>query len=187
MMVIDRAPAWRRICATVLDNSVAALPLALVAGVNIAVSRSGRNPPIVLSGQRARQLVPWCVTLPAATLLGLVESRGGSPGKRIMGLTLVEHGGNRPVHTGRSLRRSLLKTALPWELGHQAVWEFKRGTPRHGKVLAVASLALLGAQVAGALRGEGRTYPDLLSGSTVAVERDLSAPPRLAPDQTYKT
>jgi uncharacterized RDD family membrane protein YckC len=79
------------------------------------------------------------LTLPVTLALGLGEARGGSPGKRVVGLRIVGSSG-RGLSRPRALARTTLKVALPWELAHAAIWQLQVG--RSG---AAVGLLLLGA------------------------------------------
>jgi hypothetical protein len=61
-----------------------------------------------------------------------------------------------------------LKTALPWELGHQAVWEFRADNTARGTVLVAGAYAALGWQAWSIARGTGRTYPDRVARTYVS-------------------
>lgn len=170
----------RRGAATALDYTLLAAPLALLA---LARLRSAHPPAPPKATATVRAAVALGVSLPCAGLVAWAEARGGSPGKRLLGLRVRAADGGPPGY-GRTLVRALAKTALPWELGHQAVWDLNGGATGRGTALAAAAYTALGAQAAAALRGRGRTYADLAAGTAVVCRRhpgDPRAPGRPVP------
>jgi uncharacterized RDD family membrane protein YckC len=161
----------RRGLATAIDYAALAAPLGLLAG--IAVARRRRNPlpnRPASSPAKVRLLVAAGLTIPLSGVLAVAEATGGSPGKRALGLTLSDDKtAERPTFP-QALTRSLLKTALPWELGHQAVWEFRADNTSSGAVLATGAYAALGWQAWSIARGGGRTYPDRIAGTRVTED-----------------
>lgn len=159
----------RRLLATAVDDGLVAVLLGILALINVLAIKRGRRG-LMLRG-KVRLLVPCVITVPVVVGLGVAEHSGGSPGKRAMGLRLSRAGSldlEPPTWSG-AISRSLLKTALPWEIGHQAVWQLRGDRPRSGGVLAAAAYGLLILQVIGAARRDGRTYADL-AGATVVVD-----------------
>lgn len=102
--------------------------------------------------------------LPATVWLAAWE-RGGvaaTPGKRVLGLRVAGSLGWR-----RSLVRSFLKLALPWELGHTAVYALSTGTtPVLGTACLVLAYGLLFVCLGYAVF-TGRTPYDRIVGSQV--------------------
>ncbi|MEY9212515.1 RDD family protein [Thermobifida halotolerans] len=152
---------------------------ALATGVDYALLASAPALAWLLVGRRraasaavaapaagARLGVGLGLTLPAVAALAWAEARGATPGKRLLRLRVSDLSG-RPPGYRRALTRLLAKTALPWELGHQAVWDFFGGAQARGTALAAAAYAAVGAQAVAAVRGSGRTYADLLAGTRV--------------------
>lgn len=155
--------AGRRAVAAVLDAAVVLAPLGAVAAVNAVAVRRGRRMPAAVPGS-PRVAVPLLVTVPAAALLGVADARGGSPGKRAVGLAVVADGG-----VARAVLRRLVLTALPWELGHQGVWSSREGSGVVGGVLLAASYGTLGVLAVQAARGDGRSWADRLAGTRVVL------------------
>jgi uncharacterized RDD family membrane protein YckC len=94
--------------------------------------------------------------------------RGGrraTPGKRVLRLRVSWVGGGSPGWW-RSSARSGLKLALPWALGHTAVYAFQSGADAVGIVFFVLAYGLLFGYLGYAL-ASGRTPYDRLTGSTV--------------------
>lgn len=110
-------------------------------------------------------------TLPLSCALAAAEASGGSPGKRLLGLTVSDDTTNEAPTYRQALARTLLKTALPWELGHQAVWEFRADHTRRGAVLAAGAYAAIGWQAVAIARGARQTYPDRVAGTRVRKSR----------------
>lgn len=149
----------RRGLATAIDYTAMAVPLGVLAAITLL--RRRRHPGAALpdvSPTKVRVLVAVGLTMPLSAALAATEAAGGSPGKRALGLTVRDETGTQPSYP-QALARTVAKTALPWELGHQAVWEFRADNPRRGAVLAAGAYLALGLQAAAIIRGR-RTYPD---------------------------
>lgn len=165
----------RRLAATAVDYTLAATPLAAFALVNAArgAFRRPRRP-----SHGDEQVGPWLrwvgvpllVDLPVCLALGYAEARGGSPGKRLLGIEVVsDHRGG--MTAADAVTRTVLKVAVPWELGHQAAWEFATGHNRRGTTLVLASQAWTVLQVRLMRAGEGRTWADAVAGTRVTRRR----------------
>lgn len=168
---VDRqrfALAARRIAAAVIDDLVVATPLAIAALVQW---RRGPIPAAVpsptVAPARARVAVALFVTVPAGVAMGVADSLGGSPGKRLMRIRVEADDSGSPLTRGAGALRGLLTVTAPWELGHQAVWSLVAGRDRPGAAFAAGAYGLLIAQAAGAVGRTGRTYADRLVGSVV--------------------
>lgn len=159
----------RRGLATAIDYATLAAPLGLLAVAAVARRRRhpGRTHPTP-SPAKVRLLVAAGLTIPLSGLLAVAEAAGGSPGKRALGLTLRDDETAETPSYPQALTRTLLKTALPWELGHQAVWEFRADNTTRGAVLAAGAYGAIGWQVWSIARGNGRTYPDRAAGTRVS-------------------
>ncbi|GAA2070110.1 RDD family protein [Actinomadura alba] len=155
----------RRAAATTVDYAVVFSPLALVGAL-----RSWRGGP-AHPDARARLMVALALTAPVACGLAAAEAAGGSPGKRVFRLRVRSRSRHEraPLPYSTALLRTVLKTAVPWEIGHQAVWDL-RGAPaaRHrGAMLAACAYAAVAAQAAMICTESGRTYADLLAATVV--------------------
>lgn len=157
----------RRAAATFVDYAVIAAPLALVWAHRMRLVRSAAARS---ASRRAaappRVLVALVLTAPMSCLLAAAEVRGGSPGKRLLRLQVRTRDGAPPSYP-TALARAVLKTALPWEIGHQAVWDLRGTRARRGAGLALLAHAMLAAQAATICVGDGRTYADRLTGTVV--------------------
>ena len=141
-----RTPAaGRRALATAVDYAATAAPLAVVLAAQVAAGRTSQFtwPPNPEYAGTARWAVPAFVTLPAAALLGVADTRGGSPGRRCTGLRLARDAGDTPVGLAAAIVRSLVKVALPWELGHQRVLAFAVHKERAGAALGLGDHPVL--------------------------------------------
>ncbi|MFF3672053.1 RDD family protein [Microtetraspora malaysiensis] len=161
----------RRAGATAVDYAVVCAPLALIGLLQSRRVRTPRPSPRQggPGGARARLLVAVTVTTPLACGLAAAEATGGSPGKRLLRLQVRTRDTDSPVPYSAALLRTVLKTAIPWEIGHQAVWDFRgtSQTQRRGAVLAACAYAAVAAQAAMICTASGRTYADLLAGTVV--------------------
>jgi uncharacterized RDD family membrane protein YckC len=112
------------------------------------------------------------LTMPVTFWLAWWESapRGATPGKRLLGLHVVTANGGA-VSLGRSLLRSVLKVALPWELAHTAVWRLLvwPGDPQDQASLVLLLLAngIALVSLAALFVGGGRTPYDRIAGTVV--------------------
>lgn len=166
-MVLDThrmaTSAWRRAFATAVDYGLVGAWGLLLAGVSLGAG--GDRNLATLTPQAGQLLGLLTMTVPATLAIAVAEARGGSPGKRLLGLRLRAVGGDnsglRPA-----IVRTLGKVTLPWELAHFGVWHFIAG---EGGILAVGSTALayavLGVAAVGVLRGE--PWYDRLAGTRV--------------------
>ncbi len=157
----------RRVLATTVDYTLAAIPPAALGALVLS-----RGRPVADAEPTAglRLGVAFGLTVPAVAALAVGEARGATPGKRLLGLRVSGPDGGPPGFP-RAFARLLAKTALPWELGHQSVWDLRGGAHTRGTVLAAVAHVAVGAQLAAAVRGTGRTYADLVAGTRVERAR----------------
>jgi len=106
---------------------------------------------------------------PVAVTSALLEAspRQATPGKRRLGLTVVDVEGNRLTRT-RSLARSAVKFA-PWQMAHTAVFQlFAESTATGYIVLPIAAQILVVVSIATiALDSQHRALHDLIAGTQV--------------------
>lgn len=159
----------RRVLATCVDYTLIALPL-IVTGTVLPLVRRRPNGFEVSPGHM-RWAVAFGLTLPAAAALAWGETRGATPGKRLWGLHVEDSDGQPPGY-GQAFLRVFAKTALPWELGHQAVWDLRDEKQGRGAALATLAYTAVLAQIVGAACGSGLTYADLLAGTQVQRSPD---------------
>ncbi|MEU9890175.1 RDD family protein [Sphaerisporangium sp. NPDC051011] len=157
----------RRAAATAVDYALVSVPLALLGLLQVRRGRAGRP----IGGARARVAVALALTVPVTCGLAAAEATGGSPGKRLLGLQVRGRDGRSSPYAA-ALLRTALKTAIPWELAHQGVWDVQDEAGRkRGETLLACAYAALAAQAVMICTPSGRTYPDLLAG-TVVGRRD---------------
>lgn len=171
-----RTPAaGRRALATAVDYAATAAPLAVVLAAQVAAGRTSQFtwPPNPEYAGTARWAVPAFVTLPAAALLGVADTRGGSPGRRCTGLRLARDAGDTPVGLAAAIVRSLVKVALPWELGHQSVLAFAVHKERAGAALGLGAQALVAGHAIAVLLGR-RPLADVVAGTTVIARHSAA-------------
>jgi hypothetical protein len=165
---VHRHP-WRRLAAWCVDWGCILGWAALVAAVAVPLLLS-RHGSLTLSGNLAAEnLVAFAVTVaPVTAAFAVLESRGGTLGKRL--LRIAVRAGDSPPPLRTAVVRNVLKLALPWTLGHLAVFELVAtdGTPP-GWVVPVlaAAYAVPVVSVVALFRGAGRTPYDALAGTRV--------------------
>jgi uncharacterized RDD family membrane protein YckC len=173
------ATAWRRVTAGAVDYGLVGVYVGLLAAAGLSARAAGLLPER-LATQPARWaaqlLAIGVLTLPVTLWLAWWEAapRGATPGKRLLGLRVAAAGGG-DVSFGRSLLRSALKVALPWELAHTAVWRLLvwPGDPEDPVSLVLLLLANGVALVylAALFVGRGRAPYDRAAGTAVGRAR----------------
>jgi uncharacterized RDD family membrane protein YckC len=116
------------------------------------------------------------VVIPVTFWFAWLESgaRQATPGKRLRALRVVSATDGARVTFGRALLRNTLKIAVPWLIGHAAVFAIvgtgdSAAVPAGVWLLTAAAYALPILYVASLFVGTGRTPYDRLSGTTVRV------------------
>lgn len=109
------APIGRRLAASLVDaTSFLVLP-ALLVPVGLWLINRGT----VLSPTAVNLIGLVGIVLPATVWTACWESaRGATPGKRLLGLAVVDIGSERRPRFRPTLLRAVIKIAVPWELGH---------------------------------------------------------------------
>ena len=123
-------------------------------------------------------LVAGAVTVvPVTVWFAWFESRAreATPGKRLRGLAVVAAADGSRITFGRALLRNALKIAVPWLVGHAAVFSIvdtsgSAAVPIGVWLLTGAAYALPIGYVASLFVGAGRTPYDRLS-KTVVIRR----------------
>lgn len=119
----------------------------------------------------------WDVLIAVATVVPITlwlawwESRGATPGKRVLRLGVRSLDGH-PPGLGRALLRNTLKVAVPWQLGHLVAARFitapaDAAVPASTLVMSVAVYALMAVYLAGVFLGPGRPLYDVLAATEV--------------------
>ena len=128
--------SWRRLAAFAVDYLVIACYLGLLYMVGRSVGVTWVQTP-----WQAHLLGFTTLTLPVTLYFALLEARGATLGKQVLGLRVTGHRGD-PLPLDRSLLRSAVKF-LPWELSHTALYRVDSGPLTTWQI--VFSLSLLGA------------------------------------------
>lgn len=163
---------WARLVAWLIDWLVILGWAAVVAAVGV---------PLYLAGAMAHSslLVVNAVAFVALVgpvtlaLAGLEASAGrGSLGKRARRLVVVSAAAGTQISFARSLARNGLKVAVPWTLGHAAVYAITAtsafGTvPLYVWILTGSAYVLPVVYVVSLFLGSGRTLYDRLAGTSV--------------------
>jgi len=118
-----RAGGWRRLQAWGIDCVAALLWAAALAGV----VWPQRNRPLLLAlsvHPALENLVGFAVlVLPVTIALAWAEHRWGTtPGKRLTGLHVIARSERSTPSARQALARNGVKVALPWAIGHAAVF-----------------------------------------------------------------
>jgi hypothetical protein len=109
------------------------------------------------------------VVIPVVGAASILESRGAAAtvGKRLLGLVIHTATGRLPFPT--ALARNILKIAVPWLIGHAAV--FAMWTSHHVSTvqwaLALAAYILPIVYIVSLFLGDGRTPYDRITGTRV--------------------
>jgi uncharacterized RDD family membrane protein YckC len=158
---------WRRIAAWAVDCLAIAAWVGVTLLVGVPLYLAGLLRP---SGFVLLNVVgALVVVIPVVLALAVLEHRlGATIGKRVLKLT-VRREGRRPSF-GRALVRNLLKVALPWLIGHAAVFAVSTDpTPLTSAALALAYVLPL-VYVVSLVVGRGRTPYDAVVGTVVESE-----------------
>lgn len=113
---------WRRIAAWLVDWLVISVWIGTLFGVGVPLYRSG-----ALSGASPvvfNVLAFVVLVAPVTVFLAVLEARGRTIGKRALGLRVTDAAASGRVPFSRALLRNALKIALPWAIGHVAVYGF---------------------------------------------------------------
>lgn len=136
--------SMRRIAAYLIDLAIVGVYIGLLVAVGLLIIHMGRHAPVVDSNVRralAQLGASLVLTLPTTFWLAVWEYRAhATPGKRVMGLTVVTNNGSA-LSFRQALLRSSVKVLIPWELAHAAVW---RLVTIHGPGPDVTTYVLLG-------------------------------------------
>ena len=186
----QRAPAWRRITAYLVDCLL--IDLYLLAFSAILRTAEALGVPLwpeAGSPVLGQLLLIVVLTWPAMFYLALTEASRwqATAGKRLLGLRVDAIDGGRP-RLAQTLLRAFLKLFVPWELAHfvvhragagitasldagfdlDAAFDLLEITPLDQGVLWVM-FAILGVYVLGLFTPTGRTLYDRASGTRVAT------------------
>jgi uncharacterized RDD family membrane protein YckC len=167
---VDRHP-WNRLLAWGVDWLCILGWVAITAAVGVPLYLAGVTTGLPLGALNV--IASLILVVPVTLGLAGLESsrREASPGKRALGLRVVRFGTGAPVSWWRALGRNTLKVAVPWTIGHAAVFGIVSagdGTvPLPVWLLTAAAYALPIAYVVALFVGSGRTPYDRIAGTAV--------------------
>lgn len=174
---MNGAPAWRRLAAFAVDYLLIAAWMGAIAGVSLALGRSGQPPESLAERVLGHLVADASLTGPVVLYFALTESlMGGGLGKRLFGVSIRRRDGT-PVSLGRSLARSAFKFA-PWELAHVGLW-YGPGRPLFdapsgfGLAALTAATGLAALWAAGLFAPSGRTVYDRLAGTRAVCRKSV--------------
>ncbi len=165
---------WNRLSAWVIDWLCIAVFVAGIAAIGIPLYLSGitRDVPALVSNLIATAVL----VVPVTVALARFESgaRSATPGKRLRRLTVVDSVTRRRISFRRALARNSLKIALPWVIGHAAVFAIVLASATSTVPTAVWLLTAIAyimpvAYVVSLFIGQGRTPYDRLCGTSVVT------------------
>lgn len=174
-----RGARLRRVPAFAVDYVLIAAWAGLLALASFALGAGDGGPVSDPAAKVAGYLVGLVtLTAPMVAASALFESRrGGTPGKRLLGLRVQARDGSA-LTLAPALARNAVKY-VPWELAHVGIWTMP-GTPFlspaawWNMALWVLALSLVGVQ-AGLILATGRGLHDRLVASRVVHDRDAPA------------
>jgi uncharacterized RDD family membrane protein YckC len=170
------SPGWRRVAAGGVDYGIVAAYLGVLGLVGALGRTAGLLPRHITTpgGRIVGQLTVIAVlTVPVTLWFARWEAtpRGATPGKRLLGLRVSRLDGGG-LSWSDSILRSTVKIAVPWEVGHTAVWNSLvwpgPETPVNMALFTVAN-GLLVVNLVTVFLGARRTPYDRLAGTIVQV------------------
>jgi hypothetical protein len=168
---VDRHP-WNRLLAWGVDWLCILVWVAITAAVGIPLYLSGVTTGLSLAVVNV--VAAFVLVVPVTLGLAWLESgtREASPGKRARRLRVVRFGTGARVSLWRALMRDTLKVAVPWTIGHAAVYGIVasggEGTvPVQVWLLTAVAYILPIAYVVTLFVGSGRTPYDWVADTAV--------------------
>jgi uncharacterized RDD family membrane protein YckC len=170
-----RASGWRRLAAWGVDCAAALLWAGVLAAVvwpqrnRFLLARLAEHPVL-------ENLVGFAaLVLPVTLALAWAEHRWGrTPGKRVAGVRVVARSRGGAFSPRRALARNAVKVALPWAVGHAAVFVLAGGAaaPGPGGILLLALSYLLPLVTLVGIFARGRRTPhDVVARTEVVLAR----------------
>lgn len=165
-----------RLLAWIIDWLFVLVWVAVVAAVGVPLYQMGyiRTLPTVWLNVIATVIL----VIPVTVMLALLESRvkAASFGKRATRLVVVDAGTSERMSFGQAIARNSAKIALPWTIGHAAVYAIaaSNGTgavPNSTWILTAIAYILPISYVVSLFLGSGRTPYDRLCGTAVVSGR----------------
>jgi uncharacterized RDD family membrane protein YckC len=169
-------PGWRRLAALAVDYGIILAYLAVLGLVGVLGRSAGVLPRHISTpgGRIVAQLAVIAVlTVPVTLWFAWWEAapRGATLGKRLLGLRVSRLDGGG-LSWPRSLLRSTVRIAVPWELAHTGVWNTLvwpgPDAPVNLVLFTVANGVLL-ANLVMLFVGERRPLYDRVAGTVVRV------------------
>ncbi len=169
---MERHP-WRRLLAWLIDWLCILVWVGVVAAVGVPLQLAGLTSG--LSTFALNLVAALLVVVPVTLALAALESSRlrATPGKLAVRLRVVRTGTERAPGFGRALARNAMKVALPWTIGHAAVYAIvgaSGGVPVWVWLLTGCAYALPAVWVVSLFVGSGRTPYDRAAG-TVVIRR----------------
>lgn len=165
---------WRRLGAWLVDWLVISVWIGALFAVGVPLSRSGAV--AGLSPILFNVLAFVVLVAPVTLFLATLESRGRTIGKRVLSLRVTDAASSGRVPFSRALLRNSLKIALPWAIGHVAVYGFAsaflEATPTWVYVVTALAYVLPVAYLVSLFVRSGRTPYDRLAGTMVIYNKE---------------
>ena len=171
------ASGWRRIAAWAVD-AAGALTWAGVLAAGAWPQQDHPTLARLAHGGPAADAVGFIVLIaPVTAALSWAEHRWGrTPGKALMGLHVMSRTGGRAPSLTQALTRNALKVALPWSIGHAAVFALVDSgrtllpPPTWAAWVTGLSYVLPLTYLVALFTRTGRTPYDMISGTRVCGE-----------------
>ena len=178
LAVVNRHP-WSRLAAWLVDWLLVLGWVAVTAAAGLPLFLGGYVG--WLSDLALNVIATLVVVVPVTVGMAVLESsaREASIGKRARRLVVVTVGTSRRISRSRALVRNVLKIALPWTVGHAAVFEITAtsttgAVPVSTWIVTACAYILPIVYVVSLFIGSGRTPYDRISGTTVVVRTSVT-------------
>ena len=170
---MNRHP-WNRLLAWVIDWLCILVWVAVVAVVGISLYLAGITGGLTVVAQNI--LATVILVVPVTLMLAGFESsaREASIGKRVRHLLVVSSRTGQRVSFRRALARNTMKLAVPWTVGHAAVYSIVAASaagsiPPSIWVITAFAYVLPLVYIASLFFGTGRSPYDRISGTTATL------------------
>ena len=170
---VNRDP-WNRLLAWVVDWLCILVWVAIIAAIGIPLYLAGITGGLTVVAQNI--IATLILVVPVALMLAGFESsaRKASIGKQFRHLLVVNSRTGQRVSFRRALARNTIKIAVPWTIGHAAVYGIVVSSaagsiPPAVWVTTVVAYVLPLAYVVTLFFGSGRTPYDRISSTTVTL------------------
>ena len=165
---------WDRLLAWVIDCLCILVWVVVVAAVGVPLYLAGITGGLTVVAQNI--LATVILVVPVTLMLAGFESsaREASIGKRVRHLLVVNSRTGQRVSFRRALARNTMKLAVPWTVGHAAVYSIVAASaagsipPSIWVITAFAYVLPLG-YIASLFFGTGRSPYDRISGTTATL------------------